>query len=169
MPRRSAARCGGRAPTSWSGSDHLSTRSNCHVPRQHGLRRPDGVDRRRRPGRDGPILVPFAAVSADYTHATDMLGIGLCMTTGGLGAGNDRAEAILQGLTELVERDAVTLWRLGGRRRRLETASTSRTSLARLLVNWLCSRTGGSAGRVLGRNLGHRSAGDRLPGRGPRS
>lgn len=71
--------------------------------------------------RDGPILVPFAAVSADYTHAADMLGIGLCMTTGELGAGNDRAEAILQGLTELVERDAVTLWRLGGRRRRLET------------------------------------------------
>ncbi|MGD9507867.1 MAG: YcaO-like family protein [Geminicoccaceae bacterium] len=78
----------------------------------------EGVDLRY----GGPILVPFAAVSADYTRGTDVLSAGLCMTTGGLGAGNDRAEAVLQGLTELVERDAVTLWRLGDRRHRAETA-----------------------------------------------
>lgn len=70
----------------------------------------------------GSMLVPFAAVSADYTRGTDVLSAGICMTTSGLGAGNDRAEAMLQGLTELVERDAVTLWRLGDRQRRLETA-----------------------------------------------
>jgi ribosomal protein S12 methylthiotransferase accessory factor len=69
-----------------------------------------------------PVLVPFAAVSADYTRGTDALSAGICMTTSGLGAGNDRAEAVLQGLTELVERDAVTLWRLGDHRRRSETA-----------------------------------------------
>lgn len=78
----------------------------------------EGVDLRL----GGSILVPFAAVSADYTRGTDVLSAGLCMTTGGLGAGNDRAEALLQGLTELVERDAVTLWRLGGRRHRVQTA-----------------------------------------------
>ena len=67
----------------------------------------EGVDLRR----GEPILVPFAAVSADYTRPPTCSVAGLCMTTGGLGAGNDRAEAMLQGLTELVERDAVTLWR----------------------------------------------------------
>ena len=72
--------------------------------------------------RGGSILVPFAAVSADYTQPADMLGPGLSLTTGGLGAGNERDEAVLQGLTELIERDAVTLWRLGGRPRRAESA-----------------------------------------------
>jgi YcaO-like protein with predicted kinase domain len=66
----------------------------------------------------GTLLVPFACVSADYTQGTDSLGHGLSATTGGLGAGNDREEALLQGLTELIERDAVTLWRLGGAPRR---------------------------------------------------
>jgi YcaO-like protein with predicted kinase domain len=66
----------------------------------------------------GSILVPYACVSADYTQPTESLGAGLSVTTGGLGAGNDRDEALLHGLTELIERDAVTLWRLGGPARR---------------------------------------------------
>jgi YcaO-like protein with predicted kinase domain len=84
------------------------------------------------PGHDGPlawteaedlwsggdVFVPFACVSADYTQAAEALGPGLSVTTGGLGAGNHRDEALLQGLTELIERDAVTLWRLGGAERR---------------------------------------------------
>ena len=69
----------------------------------------------------GLVLVPFAAVSADYTQPADTLGPGLSLTTSGLGAGNDRDEAVLQGLTELIERDAVTLWRLGGRLHRAES------------------------------------------------
>jgi len=83
----------------------------------------EGVDLQR----GGPVLVPFACVSADYTEPAEALGRGLSATTGGLGAGNDRDEALVQGLCELVERDAVTLWRAGGvsvrRRTALDPAS----------------------------------------------
>lgn len=78
----------------------------------------EGLDLRR----GEPVLVPFACVSADYTPPAEALGRGLCATTGGLGAGNDRDEALVQGLCELVERDAVTLWRAGGADRRRHTA-----------------------------------------------
>ena len=122
MPRRFPARCGGRGPTSWAASGHSWIRSSCRA-------------RAAAPNYDGPlawieardlrhggiVLVPFAAVSADYTQPADTLGPGLSLTTSGLGAGNDRDEAVLQGLTELIERDAVTLWRLGGRLHRAES------------------------------------------------
>jgi ribosomal protein S12 methylthiotransferase accessory factor len=103
----------------WSFLDPLDLPGSSTAPAHDGpIAWIEGIDLRY----GGPVLVPFAAVSADYTRATDALSAGICMTTSGLGAGNDRDEALLQGLTELVERDAVTLWRLGGRQRRSETA-----------------------------------------------
>ena len=78
----------------------------------------EGLDLRR----GEPVLVPFACVSADYTPPAEALGRGLSATTGGMGAGNDRDEALVQGLCELVERDAVTLWRAGGAAQRRRTA-----------------------------------------------
>ena len=57
--------------------------------------------------------VPYELVSADY--ACDHPGHGgFVATTNGLGAGNHILEAIAHGLYESIERDAVTLWRLGG-------------------------------------------------------
>ena len=106
----------------------------------HGRRRLDPMRMPRsaaEPGYDGPlawiealdlrrsepVLVPFACVSADYTPPAQALGRGLSATTGGMGAGNDRDEALVQGLCELVERDAVTLWRAGGEDLRRRTAA----------------------------------------------
>ena len=52
----------------------------------------------------------------------------------GLAAGNTRTEAILQGLYEIIERDAVTRWMANGAGRRIDnttiTCETSRTMLA---------------------------------------
>src|SRR5690606_37210403 len=56
-----------------------------------------------------PVWVPRAAVTMD-AQASDLPGI--CHTTNGLASGNTRAEALLHGLCELVERDATTLWYL---------------------------------------------------------
>ena len=115
MPRRFPARCWWARPDELSGErpflDPLELPRSSSRPRMTG----PGLDRGRDLRHGGIVLVPFAAVSADYTRPTDSLGPGLSLTTSGLGAGNDRDEAVLQGLTELIERDAVTLWRLGGR------------------------------------------------------
>jgi YcaO-like protein with predicted kinase domain len=56
------------------------------------------------------LWVPYELVSADFT-AHPPTGFGLFrQTTNGLGAGNTPIEAILHGLYEVVERDAVALW-----------------------------------------------------------
>jgi YcaO-like protein with predicted kinase domain len=56
------------------------------------------------------LWVPYELVSADFT-APCPDGFGLFrQTTNGLGAGNTPLEAMLHGLYEVVERDAVALW-----------------------------------------------------------
>ncbi len=56
------------------------------------------------------MLVPFELVSADFSVPAPP-GFGLFQqTTNGLGAGNTLLEATLQGLYEVVERDAVARW-----------------------------------------------------------
>ena len=56
------------------------------------------------------LRVPYELVSADFTVPAPA-GFGLFrQTTNGMGAGNTRAEAMLHGLYEVVERDAVALW-----------------------------------------------------------
>ena len=56
------------------------------------------------------LWVPYELVSADFTTPPPA-GFGLFrQTTNGLGAGNTPLEAILHGIYEVVERDAVALW-----------------------------------------------------------
>jgi YcaO-like protein with predicted kinase domain len=58
-----------------------------------------------------PLWVPHELVSADFTHPTPA-GAGLFQaTTNGLASGNHWLEAVLHGLYEAVERDAIALWR----------------------------------------------------------
>ena len=57
-----------------------------------------------------PWLVSFELVNADYSEPA-LPGAGnFFATTNGLASGNSRAEAILQALYEVVERDAMALW-----------------------------------------------------------
>ena len=56
------------------------------------------------------LWVPYELVSADFTTPCPA-GFGLFrQTTNGLGAGNTPIEAMLHGIYEVVERDAVALW-----------------------------------------------------------
>jgi YcaO-like protein with predicted kinase domain len=60
------------------------------------------------------LFVPYELVHANFT-VPRLSGSGAFVaSTSGLGAGNHPAEAALHALCELVERDAETLWRLGG-------------------------------------------------------
>jgi ribosomal protein S12 methylthiotransferase accessory factor len=61
-----------------------------------------------------PTWVPFELVHTDYSLPI-LAGSGsFLMSSSGLASGNHRLEAISHALCELVERDAVTLWRLAG-------------------------------------------------------
>ncbi|WP_246501628.1 YcaO-like family protein [Mesorhizobium caraganae] len=55
--------------------------------------------------------VPYELVHVACPPYWDKQGTGFLVSSNGLGAGNDRAEAILQGLCEVVERDALALCR----------------------------------------------------------
>jgi ribosomal protein S12 methylthiotransferase accessory factor len=58
-----------------------------------------------------PIWVPFELVSADFTQRGHGGRAIFQATTNGLASGNISLEAILHGLYEVVERDAVAIWR----------------------------------------------------------
>lgn len=66
----------------------------------------------------GRIFVPQELVGADYTHPAPPGTGWLQATTSGLASGNHWLEAVLHGLYEVVERDAIALWRAGGERAR---------------------------------------------------
>ena len=69
----------------------------------------------------GSRWVPLEVVHTDYTLPLPP-GSGCFLTTStGLASGNDRMEAVLHGLYEAVERDAVALWRAAGPGRRRQT------------------------------------------------
>lgn len=55
-----------------------------------------------------PILLPFEAVHLDRTGETERY----WQSSDGLASGNTRTEAVLHGLLERVERDALTLWQM---------------------------------------------------------
>jgi ribosomal protein S12 methylthiotransferase accessory factor len=57
------------------------------------------------------LWVPLELVSADYTETRPAGGELFQATTNGLASGNHWLEAVLHGLYEVVERDAVALWR----------------------------------------------------------
>src|SRR5688572_11404431 len=71
--------------------------------------------------RGEPMFVPFELVHANYTVPRVPGSGAFAPSTSGLGSGNHTAEAALQGICELIERDAETLWRLGGERVLAET------------------------------------------------
>ncbi|MFO1068587.1 MAG: YcaO-like family protein [Geminicoccaceae bacterium] len=62
----------------------------------------------------GPCWLPFETVSTDYSVPSPPGSGWFVATTNGLASGNTRTEAVLHGLCEVIERDAVALWRLGG-------------------------------------------------------
>jgi ribosomal protein S12 methylthiotransferase accessory factor len=66
----------------------------------------------------GTLFVPHELVTADYTHPAPAGSGFFQATTNGLASGNHWLEALLHGLYEVVERDAIALWRAGGARAR---------------------------------------------------
>lgn len=68
-----------------------------------------------------PLLVPYEVVHMDFTLPLPD-GSGCFLTTSsGLASGNHELEAVLHGLYELCERDAVALWLAAGSRHRRNT------------------------------------------------
>ncbi|MEO1493051.1 MAG: YcaO-like family protein [Pseudomonadota bacterium] len=63
---------------------------------------------------DEPVWVPYELVHMDYTLPLPPRLGGFHMTSTGLASGNTAEEAVTQALAEVIERDAVTLWRLSG-------------------------------------------------------
>jgi YcaO-like protein with predicted kinase domain len=61
-----------------------------------------------------PLWVPFELVSTDFTQLPPAGGALFQATTNGLAAGNTWLEAVLHALYEVVERDAVAIWRAAG-------------------------------------------------------
>ena len=66
----------------------------------------------------GTVFVPHELVTCRL-YSPDPAGSGFFQaTTNGLASGNHWLEAVLHGLYEVVERDAIALWRAGGARAR---------------------------------------------------
>lgn len=65
---------------------------------------------------DAPVLVPFESVTLDTVFRAPPV---FDVSSNGLASGNVRAEAILHGLCEVLERDAEAAWRRSGGDRRL--------------------------------------------------
>jgi YcaO-like protein with predicted kinase domain len=68
-------------------------------------------------GRDliagGALWLPFELVHANYALPEPPHSAKFAATTNGLASGNTRDEAVLHALMEVIERDALTLWKLG--------------------------------------------------------
>ena len=63
-----------------------------------------------------PIFVPLEIVHTDFTIPRFPSSGCFLANTNGLAAGNSYLEAVNQGICEVIERDAVTLWNSAGRR-----------------------------------------------------
>ncbi|MEL7467229.1 MAG: YcaO-like family protein [Pseudomonadota bacterium] len=57
--------------------------------------------------------LPFELVHANYARPEPAHSGAFAATTNGLASGNTREEAVLHGLFEVIERDAITVWKLG--------------------------------------------------------
>lgn len=66
--------------------------------------------------------LPFEMVHANYAHPEPPHSGAFAATTNGLASGNTQDEAVLHALMEVIERDALTLWKLGGNAWGSETA-----------------------------------------------
>jgi ribosomal protein S12 methylthiotransferase accessory factor len=69
-----------------------------------------------------PIWVPHELVTARFTLPQPPGSHCFAASTNGLASGNDRLEAIAHGLYEVIERDAIALWLLGGTAARAASA-----------------------------------------------
>ena len=68
------------------------------------------------------LWLPLETVSADYTLPLPPGSGCFAASTNGLAAGNSLLEAACHGICEVLERDAATLWKLGGERARRASA-----------------------------------------------
>jgi len=62
----------------------------------------------------GPRLLPHSVVHTDFTLPLPPDSGAFVMSSSGLSSGNHVLEAVCHAIAELIERDAVTLWRAGG-------------------------------------------------------
>jgi ribosomal protein S12 methylthiotransferase accessory factor len=74
-----------------------------------------------------PRWVPLETVSADYTLPLPPGYGSFAASTNGLASGNTLHEAVAHGICEVVERDAVALWKLQGEQQRRASAVDSDT------------------------------------------
>ncbi|MGF1628614.1 MAG: YcaO-like family protein [Kiloniellaceae bacterium] len=65
-------------------------------------------------GGGEPLWVPLELVSTNYTLPQPQGSFAFAANTNGLASGNTFEEAALHALCEVIERDALSLWRLGG-------------------------------------------------------
>ncbi len=84
--------------------------------------------------------VPLELVSTNYTLPQPQGSFAFPANTNGLASGNTLAEAALHALCELIERDALSLWRLGGDKARaaakLDPESVDSVSCRQLLAHY---------------------------------
>jgi YcaO-like protein with predicted kinase domain len=73
------------------------------------------------------VWVPLDVVHLSYTAAPGWMPGGFAETSNGLASGNHPLEAVEHGLCEVIERDAVTLWRLLGPAERAACRVDART------------------------------------------
>lgn len=65
---------------------------------------------------DARLWCPLAVIDADYRWQPDSPSDGFLRSTNGLASGNHWLEAVCHGLGEVIERDAVSVWRARARR-----------------------------------------------------
>ncbi|WP_340120028.1 YcaO-like family protein [Pelagibius sp. 7325] len=84
--------------------------------------------------------VPLELVSTNYTLPQPQGSFAFPANTNGLASGNSFTEAALHALCELIERDALSLWRLGGEKARaatkLDPASVDSSACRGLLAHY---------------------------------
>jgi ribosomal protein S12 methylthiotransferase accessory factor len=69
----------------------------------------------------GTVWLPYECVHTDYTLPFPQGSLCFAANTNGLASGNHELEAISHGLAEVIERDAVTLWKRSGKGSRRST------------------------------------------------
>jgi len=88
--------------------------------------------------------LPFELVHANYALPEPPHSQVFAATTNGLASGNTREEALLHALMEVIERDALTLWKLGPEAWRSTTAVRLET-VADPVCRWLLDRFAAAA------------------------
>jgi YcaO-like protein with predicted kinase domain len=77
--------------------------------------------------RGGAVWLPYEVVHCNYTSRMQWTKTGFALSSNGLASGNHLLEAIEHAICEVVERDAITLWRLLGLEQQAKTRVDLRT------------------------------------------